>query len=197
MVELLLREPVQFRMGTDQEPGRCAPVGGQGCPGNHSRSLRPEQETQADDADDRSVVAFRPDLRADLAPLPREPGRIRGRLRPRLVQTDPPRHGPHRALSRPAGAEGAADLAGPDSRARPPGDRRRRHRVAQAEDPRPGLFRIGPGVGGLGLGGDLPRFGQARRSQWRAHSLRSAEGLGNQQPAAAGAGAAEARRDTE
>ena len=48
------------------------------------------------------------------------------------------------ALSRPAGAEGAADLAGPDSRARPPGDRRRRHRVAQAEDPRPGLFRIGP-----------------------------------------------------
>ena len=45
-------------------------------------------------------------------------GSVRGRLRPRLVQAHPPRHGSDRALPRPAGAEGNADLAGPD-----PGDR--------------------------------------------------------------------------
>ena len=49
-----------------------------------------------DDADDRPLAALRPGLRADLAALPREPRRVRGRLRPRLVQADPPRHGPDR-----------------------------------------------------------------------------------------------------
>ena len=44
------------------------------------------------------------------------PGPVRRRLRPRLVQADPSRHGPDRALSRPAGAEGRADLAGSGSR---------------------------------------------------------------------------------
>ena len=48
----------------------------------------------------------------------RASGSVRGRVRPRLVQADPPRHGSDRALPRPAGAEGNADLAGPD-----PGDR--------------------------------------------------------------------------
>ena len=45
----------------------------------------------------------------------RESGSVRGRVRPRLVQAHPPRHGSARALSRPAGAEGDADLAGSDS----------------------------------------------------------------------------------
>ena len=49
-----------------------------------------------DDADHRPVAALRPGLRADLAPLPREPGGVRRRVRPRLVQADPPRHGPDR-----------------------------------------------------------------------------------------------------
>ena len=44
----------------------------------------------------------------------REPGPVRGRVRPRLVQAHAPRHGSARALPRPARAEGDADLAGPD-----------------------------------------------------------------------------------
>ncbi len=46
-------------------------------------------------------------------------GRLHRRLRPRLVQADPPRHGPARALSRPAGARRRADLAGPGAGGRP------------------------------------------------------------------------------
>ena len=64
------------------------------------------------------VAALRPDLRADLAALPREPGRVRGRLRPRLVQADPPRHGPDRALPRPGGPGRDAAVAGPGPRGR-------------------------------------------------------------------------------
>ena len=45
------------------------------------------------------VAALRPGLRADLAPLPREPGRARRRVRARLVQADPPRHGPDRSAT--------------------------------------------------------------------------------------------------
>ena len=39
------------------------------------------------------ALRVRPGLRADLPALPGEPRRVRGRLRPRLVQADPPRHG--------------------------------------------------------------------------------------------------------
>ncbi len=41
------------------------------------------------------------------------PDDVRGRLRPRLVQADPPRHGPDRALPRPGGPGRDAALAGP------------------------------------------------------------------------------------
>ena len=72
------------------------------------------------------VPALRPGLREDLAALHGESGRVRRRLRPRLVQAHPPRHGPARALPRPGGSGGGTHLAGPDSRGRPPADRRRR-----------------------------------------------------------------------
>jgi hypothetical protein len=49
--------------------------------------------------------------------------RVRRRLRPRVVQADPPRHGPELALPRPGGAAGAADLAGPGARRRSRADR--------------------------------------------------------------------------
>ena len=50
--------------------------------------------------DDRPRAAVRPDLRADLAALPRAPRSVRRRLRPGLVQADPPRHGAaRRAIS--------------------------------------------------------------------------------------------------
>ena len=45
-----------------------------------------------------------------------ESGSVRGRVRPGVVQADAPRHGPARALSRPGGARGGADLARPHSR---------------------------------------------------------------------------------
>ena len=89
----LLREPVQVRMGADEEPGRCESVDGQGRRRDHSRCLRQVEEASADDADDRPLAAFRSGLREDLASLPRKSGSVRGRLCPRLVQAHPSRHG--------------------------------------------------------------------------------------------------------
>ena len=54
--------------------------------------MTPRRHTP-DDADNGSVLAGGPDLRTHLEALPREPGRVRGRLRARLVQAHPPRHG--------------------------------------------------------------------------------------------------------
>ena len=54
------------------------------------------------------------------------PDAVRRRLRPRVVQAHPPRHGPARALPRPGGSRRRAHLAGPDSRGRSPADRRHR-----------------------------------------------------------------------
>ena len=68
----------------------------------------------------------RPDLRPDLPALHGESGRVRRRLRPRLVQADPSRHGPEGALSRPGGAGRGPDLAGPGAGGRSQADRRRR-----------------------------------------------------------------------
>ena len=56
-------------------------------------------DARPDDADDRPLAAVRPGLRADLAALPRAPGRVRGRVRPGLVQADPPRHGADRSAT--------------------------------------------------------------------------------------------------
>ncbi|WDT72173.1 MAG: hypothetical protein MPW17_04870 [Candidatus Manganitrophus sp.] len=53
------------------------------------------------------ALRARSDLRADLAALPREPGPVRRRVRPGLVQADAPRHGPACPLPRPLGARAA------------------------------------------------------------------------------------------
>ena len=115
----LLRDPVRLRVGADEEPRRCAPVEAEGrrrapapCPTPHDAVEAP----RPDDADDGPRAAVRPGLRADLAALPREPGRVRGRLRPGVVQADPPRHGPDRALPRPGGPDRDAAVAGPRPR---------------------------------------------------------------------------------
>ena len=79
--------------------------------------VRPGQ-ARAADADDRPGAALRPDLRADLPALRRGPGRVLRRVRPRVVQADPPRHGPDRPLPRPGGPVRGADLAGPAARGR-------------------------------------------------------------------------------
>ena len=85
-----------------------------GAAADDSGCLRHVEEARADDADDGPVAAVGPGLREDLAALLRASGPVRGRVCPRLVQAHAPRHGPGRALPRPARAEGDADLAGPD-----------------------------------------------------------------------------------
>ena len=60
-----------------------------------------------------------------------EPRGVRRRLRPGLVQADPPRHGTPVALPRPGGAGGRADLAGPGPRRRPQAGQREGHRGPQ------------------------------------------------------------------
>ncbi len=142
-----------------KSPAGGQPVGGQGRrrgehhPGPGGRLAVPP----ADDADHRPGAALRPDLRADLAPLPGEPGPVRGRLRARLVQADAPRHGPDPALPRTAGPERRADLAGPRTGGRPRARRRRRHRRPQGADPRLGPVGLAAGLHRLGVGIVVPR----------------------------------------
>jgi catalase-peroxidase len=66
--------------------------GGRGRP--DPRRARPDEEAPPDDDDRRPVAALRPGLRKDLASFPGEPRRICRCLCPRLVQADPPGHGP-------------------------------------------------------------------------------------------------------
>ncbi len=110
----LLRQPVQVRMGAGEEPGRRLSVEGQGRGSHDPGRPRHVEEACADHADHGPVAAVRPGLREDLAPLLRASGSVRRRVCPRVVQAHPSRHGPDRALPRPARSEGRADLAGPD-----------------------------------------------------------------------------------
>ena len=57
----------------------------------------PSKKHAADHADHRPGAAVRPGLREDLAALPRASGPVRRRVRPRLVQAHPSRHGPDRS----------------------------------------------------------------------------------------------------
>ena len=136
----LLREPVRLRMGADQEPGRRASVEAEERRGRRHGAgrARPVEAHAPTMLTTDLVAAVRPGLREDLAALPREPGSVRRRLRPGVVQADAPRHGPARALPRPGGPDGGADLAGPDPRGRSQADRRAGHRRPQGEDPRVG-----------------------------------------------------------
>jgi catalase (peroxidase I) len=114
----LLRHAVRLRVGAGQEPGRRLAVAGQGrAPRGHgARRPRPVKKHRPMMTTADLAMRMDPDLREDLAALPREPRGVRRRLRPGLVQADPPRHGPPLALSRPGGAGRGADLAGPGPR---------------------------------------------------------------------------------
>ena len=111
-----------------EEPGRRAPVDAEARRrgGHRARRARPVEASRADDADHRPRAAVRPGLREDLAALPREPGAVRRRVRQGVVQADAPRHGAHRAVPRPAGARGAAAVAGPRPAGHARTDRTRR-----------------------------------------------------------------------
>ena len=134
----LLREPVRLRVGADAEP-RPAPTSG--WPRTAPRPIIPGPES-GDPARRPTMLTTDLALRFDpiYEPISRRfmenPDGVRGRLRPRLVQADPPRHGPDPALPRRPGAAGGADLAGPRARRRPRAGRRRGHRRPQAAGPR-------------------------------------------------------------
>ena len=97
----------------------------------------PNDAARADDGHHRPRAAQGPGVPEDLGAVPRQPRRVRRRLRPGLVQAAAPRHGSGVPLPRPVGARAAA-VAGPGAGRRARADRRRRHRVAQADDPRLG-----------------------------------------------------------
>ncbi len=193
-----LRRAVQVRVGAGQEPGRRAPVAGQGRGrrGHGRRRVRPVQEAPPDDDHGRPLAAVRPDLRADLAALPGEPRGVRGRVRPGVVQADAPRHGPALALPGPGGPGRGADLAGPGARGRSRADRRPGHRGPQGQDPRLGPVGLAAGLDRLGVGVHVPRLRQARRGERGAHPSRAAEGLGGQPARPAGEGARAPSRES-
>ena len=58
----VLRQPVQSRMGADQEPGGRLPVGGEGRAGRRAGPFRSREEAQAAHAHHRPVDAPRPGL---------------------------------------------------------------------------------------------------------------------------------------
>ena len=109
----------KFEWELTKSPAGAWQWGGQGRAGRHPARAPSGPVPQADHADLGPRPAHGPGLREDLPPLLREPRPVRRRLRPRLVQADPPRHGPDPTLPRPAGAGGDADLAGSGARARP------------------------------------------------------------------------------
>ena len=187
----LLREPVRLRMGADEEPGRRASSG-------RRRTRQPTIPDAFDKSKKHVPTMLTTDLSLRFDPayekisrrFHEEPGPVRRRVRARLVQAHAPRHGPDRALPRPARAEGDADLAGPDPEAaisKLIGDAGRRG--AEGEDPRLGPVGRRARLDGLGVGLDVPRLRQARRRERRAHSPRAAEGLGGQPAGAAREGA--------
>lgn len=164
-------------------------------PGRH-RTGRPRllEDARPDDAHDRPRAARRPVVRGDLAPLPRPPRPVRGRLRPRLVQADPPRHGPDRALPRFRGAVRDAGVAGPAAGRHARARRRRGRRLPQGAGPGFRSVGVAARVHGVGLGLVVPRQRQARRRQRRPCPPRTAERLGGQRPRPPRGGAADARR---
>ena len=178
----LLRHPVRLRVGGDEEPRRRVAVGAEGRRRRGRRAGCPRSVEAACAHDDHGGHghADGPRLRADLAALPREPGRVRRRVRPGLVQAHAPRHGSARALSRTGGPRGGADLAGPHPARHPSPDRRGGHRRAQGRDPRVRALRLPTGLDRLGVRVDLPRLRSARRGERSAHPSRAAEGLGGQ-----------------
>ena len=191
----LLGHALRLRVGARPQPGgrpAVAPEGRGRCRHRAGRA-GPQHQARADDGHHRPRAAPGPGVPEDLGAVPRQPRRVRRCLRPRLVQAAAPRHGSGVPVPRPLGARAAA-VAGPGARRRGRADRRRRHRVAEADDPRLGPVGLRPRLHGVGVGGELPRHRQARWRQRRSHPPGPAEGLGGQRPEPDQRGAVEARR---
>ena len=173
----LLQAPVRLRVGAHEEPGRRAPVAAEERRrrGHGAARARRVEAHRAEHADDGPLAALRSGVREDLAPLPRAPGAVRGRVRARLVQAHASRHGSARALPRSRGAGGRAALAGPD-----PGGRSQAHR-RRATSPRSRRrsSRRACTISELvstawASASTYPRLRHARRRERRAHPARAA-----------------------
>ena len=92
----LFREPIWLRVGTDEEPCRRKPV--EAKKWRRSRHCaacaRSLEADRAFHAHHRPCATVRPCLRKNLAAVHAEPGPACRRVRPSVVQTDAPRHGP-------------------------------------------------------------------------------------------------------
>ncbi len=191
----LPREPARLRVEKDHQPGRRAPVDARR-PGRAQDARRPPPRRRArpDDDDGRHRLQGGPGLPRDLRALPRRLRLLHRRLLAGLVQADPPRHGPEGPLRRARGpGRGAARGRTRSRRSTTTSSTRRTSPTSRPRSWTSGLSVSALVVGGLGLGLDLPRHRQARRRQRRARPARAPEGLGRQQPGAAGGDAGRAR----
>ena len=111
----LLQEPVQLRMGTDEESGRRASVDTEKWCGQiyGARCARSVEASRALHADHGPRLAVRPCLRKDFAALLRASGSVSGRVCSGMVQADAPRHGADLALPWSARSKGGAAVARP------------------------------------------------------------------------------------
>ena len=96
------------------------------------------------------ALKMRPGIPRDQREVPQRPRGVQGRLRARLVQADPPRHGAQGPLPRPGSPGRGPDLAGPDPRRHHAVGRRRRG--GEGEDRRQRPDRQPAGQDRLGLG---------------------------------------------
>ena len=179
----LLRDAVRLRVGAHAEPGRRQAVEAEGrrgagrrCPTRTTPRVRHAPMMLTTDL----ALLDGPDLRADLAALPREPGRVRTRPSPRPGTSCCTATW---ARSRATSGRGSPRRSSGRTRCRPVdhdlvGDAD----VAALKRAGPRLRPVGLAAGRdrVGLGGQLPRHRQARRRQRRADPARAAEGLGGQ-----------------
>ena len=146
--------------------------------GHGAGRLGPVEEGPDDDDHRRHGAQDGPGIPQDQREVPERPRGVQGRVRARLVQAVPPRHGPEGSVSRPGSSGGRPDLAGPDPRRHHAIRRRRRSREGEDRRQRPDRQPIGQD--GLGIGLDLSQVRPPRRRQRRAHPACPAEGLGRQ-----------------
>ena len=105
-----------------EEPRRRQPVGGQG---RRRANTVPDAQSTGELTRTPTMLTTDLSLRFDpiYEPISRRflenPSRVRRRVRPRLVQADPPRHGPDRSATSARRCPPRPDLAGPGARRRP------------------------------------------------------------------------------
>ena len=187
----LLRHPVRLRVGAHRQPRRRQAVEAEGRRRRRhgARRPRPVDAARADDGDHRPRAARRPDLRADLRALPREP-------RP-SSPTPSPRPGTSCCTATWARSSRYLGPWVPEPQLwQDPVPAVDHELVGDADiaDLKAKILDSGLSVSQLvahrvGVGGELPRHRQARRRQRRPHPPGAAEGLGGQRAGGAGHGA--------